>query len=58
MVKVRWDNCGREELSWEREQTMLDEYPELFRSCTNFGFVHIFPLCNFVGEILIRGGEL
>ncbi|KAK8946525.1 hypothetical protein KSP39_PZI007471 [Platanthera zijinensis] len=23
MVKVRWDNCGREELTWEREQTML-----------------------------------
>ncbi|KAK8936941.1 hypothetical protein KSP39_PZI012585 [Platanthera zijinensis] len=34
MVKVRWDNCGREELSWEREQTMLEEYPELFRSGT------------------------
>ncbi|KAK8934166.1 hypothetical protein KSP39_PZI014581 [Platanthera zijinensis] len=34
MVKVRWDSCGREELSWEREQTMLEEYPELFNSGT------------------------
>ncbi|KAK8952355.1 hypothetical protein KSP39_PZI003361 [Platanthera zijinensis] len=30
MVKVRWDNCGREELTWEREQTMQAEFPELF----------------------------
>ncbi|KAK8957798.1 hypothetical protein KSP39_PZI001174 [Platanthera zijinensis] len=30
MVKVRWDNCGREELTWEREQTMRAEFPELF----------------------------
>ncbi|KAK8944339.1 hypothetical protein KSP39_PZI008085 [Platanthera zijinensis] len=30
IVKVRWDNCGREELTWEREQTMRAELPELF----------------------------
>ncbi|KAK8958041.1 hypothetical protein KSP39_PZI001061 [Platanthera zijinensis] len=30
MVKVRWDNCGREELTWEHEQTMRAEFPELF----------------------------
>ncbi|KAK8923646.1 hypothetical protein KSP39_PZI019205 [Platanthera zijinensis] len=34
LVKVRWDNCGCEELSWEREQAMLEEYPELFSSGT------------------------
>ncbi|KAK8947045.1 hypothetical protein KSP39_PZI007283 [Platanthera zijinensis] len=32
LVKVRWDNCGCEELSWEREQAVLEEYPELFSS--------------------------
>ncbi|KAK8940812.1 hypothetical protein KSP39_PZI010806 [Platanthera zijinensis] len=37
MVKVRWDNCGREELSWEREQSMHEEYPELFPSGTRYG---------------------
>ncbi|KAK8928937.1 hypothetical protein KSP39_PZI017240 [Platanthera zijinensis] len=34
LVKVRWDNCSCEELSWEREQAMLEEYPELFSSGT------------------------
>ncbi|KAK8930526.1 hypothetical protein KSP39_PZI016396 [Platanthera zijinensis] len=30
MVMIRWDNCGHEELTWEREQTMQAEFPELF----------------------------
>ncbi|KAK8924224.1 hypothetical protein KSP39_PZI019451 [Platanthera zijinensis] len=35
MVKVRWDNCDREELTWEREQTMRAEFPELFNQETS-----------------------
>ncbi|KAK8947216.1 hypothetical protein KSP39_PZI007468 [Platanthera zijinensis] len=27
MVKVRWDNCGRKELTWEREQTVKSREP-------------------------------
>ncbi|KAK8934542.1 Ribonucleoprotein [Platanthera zijinensis] len=30
MVKFCWDNCGKEELSWEREQAMLEESPNYF----------------------------
>ncbi|KAK8936472.1 hypothetical protein KSP39_PZI012649 [Platanthera zijinensis] len=47
MVKVRWDNCGREELSWEREQTMREEYPELFPSGTRFVYFCVVSVLNF-----------
>ena len=30
LVKVQWHGHGMEEYTWEREQAMKDEYPQLF----------------------------
>ena len=32
LVKVLWRNHGREEATWESEETMRQQYPQLFRS--------------------------
>ena len=31
LVRVLWRHCGVEESTWEREDTMRDTYPFLFR---------------------------
>ena len=46
LVKVLWRNPKTEEATWESEETMLQQYPQLF----NEG--------NFEVEILLRRGEL
>ena len=32
LVKVLWRNHGREEATWESEETMRQQYPQLFGS--------------------------
>ena len=46
LVKVLWRNHKTEEATWESEEVMLQQYPQLF----NEG--------NFEDEILLRRGEL
>ena len=46
LVKVLWRNHKIEEATWESEETMCQQYPQLF----NEG--------NFEDEILLRRGEL
>ena len=46
LVKVLWRNHKTEEATWEGEETMRQQYPQLF----NEG--------NFEDEILLRRGEL
>ena len=46
LVKVLWRNHKIEEATWEREETMRQQYPQLF----NEG--------NSEDEILLSGGEL
>ena len=46
LVKVLWRNHKTEEATWESEETMLQQYPQLFNEC------------NFEGEIVLRRGEL
>ena len=36
LVKVLWQNYGREEATWEPEETMRAQYPQLFSSGNNF----------------------
>ena len=45
-VKVLWRNHKTEEATWESEETMRQQYPQLF----NEG--------DFEDEILLKGGEL
>ena len=47
LVKVLWQQHGKEEATWEPEATMRAHYPQLFESGM-----------NFEDEILLRGGEL
>ena len=46
LVKVLWRNHKTEEATWESEETMQQQYPQLF----NEG--------NFENEIFLSGGEL
>ena len=46
LVKVLWRNHKTEEATWESEETMRQQYPQLF----NEG--------NFEDEIFLSGGEL
>ena len=46
LVKVLWRNHKTEEATWENEEVMRQQYPQLF----NEG--------NFDDEILLRRGEL
>ena len=46
LVKVLWRNHKTEEATWESEETMWQQYPQLF----NEG--------NFEDEIFLSGGEL
>ena len=47
LVKVLWQHHGREEATWEQEETMRAQYPQLFESGM-----------NFEDEILLRGGRV
>ena len=46
LVKVLWRNYKTEEATWESEEVMQEQYPQLFNED------------NFEDEILLRGGEL
>ena len=46
LVKVLWRNHKTEEATWESEETMRQQYPQLFDQG------------NFEDEILLSGGEL
>ena len=46
LIKVLWRNHKTEEVMWESEKVMLQQYPQLF----NEG--------NFEDEILLKRGEL
>ena len=46
LVKVLWRNHKTEEVTWESEEAMWQQYPQLFNEC------------NFKDEILLRRGEL
>ena len=46
LVNVLWQHHGREEATWEPEEIMRAQYPQLFESCM-----------NFEDEILFKGGE-
>ena len=46
LVKVLWRNHKTEEAMWESEETMCQQYQQLFNEC------------NFEDEILLRRGEL
>ena len=47
LVKVLWQHHSREEATWEPEETMRAQYPQLFESGM-----------NFEDEILLRGGRV
>ena len=36
LVKVLWQNHGREEETWEPDATMKAQYPQLFNTSKNF----------------------
>ena len=46
LVKVLWRNHKTEEATWESEETMRQQYPQLFNEV------------NFEDEIFLSGGEL
>ena len=46
-MKVFWQDHGKEEATWELEETMRAQYPQLFDSGK-----------NFEDEIILREGEL
>ena len=47
LVKVLWKHHGREEATWEPEDSMRAQYPQLFESGM-----------NFKDEILLKGGRV
>ena len=49
LVKVLWQSLNSTEATWEKEQDMRDQYPELFA---------ISGKLNFEGKILLRMGEM
>ena len=46
LVKVLWRNHKTEEATWESEEVIQQQYPQLFNEC------------NFEDEILLRSKEL
>ena len=48
LVKVIWEGLTSESATWETEERMRKDYPQLFDE----------GQCNFEDEIFVRGGEL
>jgi hypothetical protein len=47
MCKVQWSNHAEDEATWEREDELKEEFPD------------IFPIClNLEDEILLKGGRI
>jgi hypothetical protein len=47
MCKVQWSNHAEDEATWEREDELKAEFPDLF------------PICpNLEDEILLKGGRI
>jgi hypothetical protein len=64
MVKVVWEGLTPQEATWELEEEVLRQYPDLtcagiyeFLCCVNAEFCVVKCLTNFGGEIYFKGGR-